>query len=346
MVCMEVKKMKIIDFENHFFTKDYLDFLRRRKTPPKESIEKDGPSMWYNTGMNSPRSFEVDDKMVETGEKRLQEMDANNINIEVLSLSPPGVQCLNPNTGTDWAGKINDELAAVVRRYPDRFVGLACIAPQNPKAAAAEVERCAAKLSMRGIIIHSHARNEYLDAEKYRIIFEKAAKYELPVYIHPSLPSKLILSGYETYGFELAGPVMGFAADVALHAMRLICSGLFDDYPRLQVVVGHLGEGLPFWLDRIDVVAVTDWKRTKMRIKKKPSEYIKTNFTVLTGGMHYLPAFMCAYQALGASRIVFSTDYPYAGFKKGVDFINAAPISESEKQKIFYTNAARLLKIR
>ena len=100
---MEANKIRIIDFENHFFNKGYLNYLSRRKIPPRETIDKEGPLMWYNTGMSSPRSFEVDDKMVETGEKRIQEMDVNNINIEVLSLSPPGVQCLNPTTGTDWA---------------------------------------------------------------------------------------------------------------------------------------------------------------------------------------------------------------------------------------------------
>jgi len=280
------------------------------------------------------------------GEPRLREMDDNGIGIEVLSLSPPGIQCLSPKAGTLWAKSINDELAAVVRRHPERFVGLACIAPQEPEAAAAEVARSARDLGLRGIVIHSHARDEYLDAPQYRVIFAQAAEYGLPVYLHPNIPSKLILPGYETYGFELAGPVMGFAADVSLHAMRLICSGLFDEFPRLQVVVGHLGEGLPFWLDRIDVVAVTDWKRKKMNIRRKPSEYVKANFTVLTGGMHYLPSFMCAFHALGAGRIAFGTDYPYAGFKKGVDFINAAPISEAEKQRIFYANAAALLKIK
>ncbi len=338
--------MQIIDLENHFFTNDYLNYLRHRKAPPKETIEKTGPVMWYNRTMSSPRSFEVDNKMSNPVENRIREMDENGIGIEVLSLSPPGVQCFSPKVGTYWASKVNDELARIVKTYPDRFIGLACVAPQDPKSAAKEIERSATELGLKGIILHSHAREDYLDAQKFRVIFEGAAKHDLPVYIHPGLPSKLILPGYETYGFELAGPVLGFAADVALHAMRLICSGLFDEYPDLQVILGHLGEGLPFWLDRIDVVSVTDWKTTKMRIKKKPSEYVRSNFIILTSGMHYLPSFTCACMSLGTDRIAFGTDYPYAGFKKGVEFINKTEISEKDKQKIFYSNAAKLFKIR
>jgi 5-carboxyvanillate decarboxylase len=337
--------MQIIDFENHFFTADYLNYLRRRKTPPRETIGKEGPVMWYNDTMGSPRSFEVDNKMLNMGKNRIPEMDENGIEVEVLSLSPPGVQCFNPKTGTSWASKINDELAMIIKAYPNRFIGLACIAPQEPESAAREVARSAVELGLKGIVLHSHASDEYLDSPKYRIIFEKAAKHDMPVYIHPGLPSKLILPGYETYGFELAGPVLGFAADVALHALRLICSGLFDEYPTLQVILGHLGEGLPFWLDRIDLVATTDWKRNKMKISRKPSEYVKSNFTILTSGMHYPPSFMCAYMALGSDRIAFGTDYPYSAFKTGVDFIKKAPISEIEKQKIFYSNAAGLFKI-
>lgn len=337
--------MKIIDFENHFFTASYLEYIRKRQKPPKETIDKEGPNMWYNDAMCSPRSFEIDNKMADLGEQRLQDMDEGGIDVEILSLSPPGIQRFDPDDGTSWARKINNELATVVKRHPERFIGLACLAPQNPAEAADEVERSATELGLRGIVLHSHARNEYLDDKKYRVIFERAARLDMPIYIHPELPSTLILPGYTDYGFELAGPVLGFAADVALHSMRLIFSGLFDQYPNLQIILGHLGEGLPFWLERIDIVAVTDWKRSKMKIEKKPSEYIKTNFTVLTSGMHYLPAFMCAYMALGADRIAFGTDYPYAGFQKPVSFVKEAPVSEADKEKILSLNAAKLFKI-
>lgn len=338
--------MKIIDFENHFFTADYLDYIRKRQNPPKETIDREGPNMWYNDTMCSPRSFEIDDKMADLGIQRIKEMDACGIHMEVLSLSPPGVQCFEPDEGATWARKTNNELASLVKKHPDRFIGLACVAPQNPEEAADEVERSATDLGLKGLILHSHARDEYLDNRKYWLIFERASSLEMPVYIHPTLPSALILSGYTDYGFELAGPVLGFAADVALHSMRLIFSGLFDLYPNLHIVLGHLGEGLPFWLDRIDLISVKDWKRSKIRIQKKPSAYIKSNFTLLTSGMHYMPSFMCAYMALGADRIAFGTDYPYAGFKKAVNFINEAPIPETDKEKILYSNTARLLKNR
>ena len=337
--------MKVIDFENHFFTAAYLEYIRNRNTPPKETIDTKGPEMWYDDTMCSPRSFEIDNKMADLGEGRLRDMEEGGIDIEILSLSPPGVQCFDPDDGTSWARKTNNELALLVKKHPDRFIGLACVAPQNPGEAADEVERSATELGLKGIILHSHAREEYLDDKKYWVIFERAAQLDMPVYIHPALPSTLILPGYSTYGFDLAGPVLGFAADVALHSMRLIFSGLFDRYPELNVILGHLGEGLPFWLDRIDLISVRDWKRSKIKIEKKPSEYIKKNFTILTSGMHFLPAFMCAYMSLGADRIAFGTDYPYAGFKKAVDFVKEAPISEADKEKIFYSNTAKLFKM-
>jgi 5-carboxyvanillate decarboxylase len=209
--------MRIIDCENHFFTRDYLKYVRARKNPPRETVGKTGPSMWYTSTMNSPRSEEIDNKMCETGTLRLREMDENGIERAILSLSPPGVQTFEPQQGTNWAKSVNSELAVTVEQNPGRYTGFMSVAPQKPDEAAAEIERCATSLGLKGLALHSHARDEYLDAPKYRTIFEKASKYDLPVYIHPAIPSKLILPGYEEYGFELAGPVLGFAADVALH---------------------------------------------------------------------------------------------------------------------------------
>lgn len=337
--------MKIIDFEHHFFTPEYVDYIRKRKQPPRETIDEDGPNMWYDDTMCSPRSLEIEDRLADLGARRLKDMDANGVDIAILSLSPPGVQQFKAADGTAWARKINNELSKVVKRHPDRFIGLACLAPQSPGEAADEIERAVTELGLKGAVIHSHARNEYLDDKKYWDIFERAERLDAPIYIHPNLPSTLILPGYADYGFELAGPVLGFAADVALHAMRLICSGLFDQYPRLQIVLGHLGEGLPFWLDRIDLPSVKPWKRSKLRIERKPSDYLKANFTITTSGMFFWPAFMCAYLALGADRIAFAVDYPYEGFKDPIHFMKEAPISDSDKEKIFYLNAARLFKL-
>jgi 5-carboxyvanillate decarboxylase len=342
----EDARMKIIDLENHFFTTDYIRYLRKRKEPPRESEEEDGLTMWYTETLCSPRGFEMENRLLDLGETRLKEMDALGISIQALSLSPPGVQCFDPAEGTAWARRVNDELAKVVKEHPDRFVGLACIAPQSPEEAADELERAVSELGFRGVNIESHARNEYLDHKKYRPIFEKAEKLDVPVYLHPEIPSSSILKGYaEDYGFELAGPPHGYAAEVSLHAMRLIYSGLFDRYPKLNIIAGHMGEGLPFWLSRMDAYWIKPWKGTKPRIEKKPSDYVKSNFTVTISGMFFLPAFMCAYLGMGPDRIAFAVDYPYEKTEQAVRFIKEAPISDLDKEKICYTNAARLLKL-
>jgi len=338
--------MKIIDLENHFFTKDYIHYLRNRKVPPKETEQEDGLTMWYNDVLCSPRSFEMENKLLDLGEARLKEMDEKGITIQALSLSPPGVQCFEPAEGTAWAKKVNDELAKVVKRHPDRFVGLACIAPQSPDEAADELERAVSELGMKGVNIESHARNEYLDGKKYRSIFKRAEKLDVPIYLHPEIPSTSILKGYaDDYGFELAGPPHGYGADLALHSMRLIYSGLFDEHPKLKIILGHMGEGLPFWLTRMDAYWIKPWKGKKPRIEKRPSEYVKTNFTITISGMFFVPAFLCSYLALGADRIAFAVDYPYERTEEAVRFIKEAPISDLDKEKICYSNAARLLRI-
>jgi 5-carboxyvanillate decarboxylase len=337
--------MKIIDLENHFFTPEYVKYLRSRKVPPRETEETDGFTMWYTESLNSPRGREMENKMLDLGEERLKAMDSSGITIQALSISPPGVQCFEPADGTAWAKRLNDELSKVVRMRPDKYAGLACVAPQEPAAAAEEVERAATELGLHGLQLESHARNEYLDNKKYWCIFEKAEKYKLPIYLHPEIPAAYSLPGYMDYGFELAGPPWGYAADVSLHAMRLIYSGLFDRYPSLQIILGHMGEGLPYWLSRMDAYWTKPWKGQKPRIEKKPSDYVKANFIVTISGMFFLPAFMCAYLALGADRIAFAVDYPYEKVDQAVRFIREAPISDADKEKICYSNAAKLLKI-
>ncbi len=271
--------MRFIDLETHFFIPEYVQYLRKRKEPPRETEEKDGLTMWYNDVLCSPRGFEMENRLLDLGEARLKDMDANGITIQALSLSPPGVQCFEPADGTAWARKVNDALSKVVKQHPDRYVGLACIAPQSPEEAAAELERAVLELGMRGVNIESHARNEYLDNKKYWCIFEKAEKLGVPIYLHPEIPSTSILKGYaDDYGFELAGPPHGYAAEVALHSMRLIYSGLFDRYPKLQFILGHMGEGLPFWLTRMDAYFIKPWKGQETEDREEAQRLCEVEF--------------------------------------------------------------------
>jgi 2,3-dihydroxybenzoate decarboxylase len=245
------------------------------------------------------------------------------------------------------ARQTNDELAGVIKKYPDRYVGLASLAPQNPGEAAKELERSVRKLQLKGAKLNSHVRGEYLDDQKFWVLFEAAESLDVPLYLHPALPSPSILKPYADYGFPLAGPPFGFGAEAALHSMRLIYSGLFDKFPRLKIVLGHLGEGLPFWLYRIDFYWLKPWVDPELapKILRKPSDYVKDNFLLTSSGMHYLPAFICAYMALGGDRIAFAADHPFESSKESLDALGTLPICDTDLEKFYHGNAEKLLKI-
>lgn len=340
--------MKIIAVEEHFFTRDYLDYMHNNTTtqiPQSEGGEKRKFKKLENV---VPRPGELEE-CLDVDDMRLKVMDAAGIDMQVLSFSSPGVEGIdNADDATEIAWKTNDELARIIERHPDRYAGFATIACHNPVQAARELERAVKDLGLVGVKINSHVRGEYLDDPKFWPIFEKAEKLGVPVYLHPRSPSPDLLKPYIKYPI-LATAVWGFAAETGLHAMRLICSGLFDKYPALQVILGHLGEAFPFWLWRVDNHR---WERAGTedplapRIKKKISQYMKENFYVTTSGNFYLPAFMCAYMGLGADRIMFAVDYPMESSQDAVKMVESAPVCDLDKEKIFHLNAERLLHLK
>jgi 5-carboxyvanillate decarboxylase len=340
--------MKRIAIEEHFFTQEYLAYLRSRKDYPRLETQKikDLEMEWLRLapGCSLPSARHFQSGLLEVGEERLKMMDEVGIHMQVLSLSFPGVEALDPSDATSMSKRVNDELFSLVKKDPTRFAGFAAIAPQDPEAAANELERAVKKLGFKGAMVNSHIRGEYLDDRKYWVIFEKAEKLNVPIYIHPRQPSPDMIKPYLTYP-ELATPAWGFAAETGLHAMRLICSGVFDKYPNLKVILGHLGEALPWWLWRLDSRWVVIGRResgTATRADKKPSEYIKENFYITTSGMFWHPALQCCYSALGADRILFAVDHPYESNKDAVQFMDTASICDSDKEKIYHLNAEKL----
>jgi 5-carboxyvanillate decarboxylase len=276
-------------------------------------------------------------------------MDEAGIDMQVLSLSSPGIEGMDDaNDAVELAQISNNELAAIIQRHPERYAGFAAIACQDPARAARELERSVKGLGLVGVKINSHIQGEYLDDPKFWPIFEMAEKLEAPVYLHPRSPASEWLAPYTKYPI-LATPVWGFAAETGLHAMRLICSGVFDKYPGLQVILGHLGEALPYWLWRVDDHR---WERAGIedplapKIKNKISYYIKNNFYASTSGNFYLPAFMCAYLGLGADRILFAVDYPMESSLEAVKFMEEAPICDLDREKIYHLNSERLLHLK
>lgn len=343
--------MKKIDLEAHFYTEEYVDFLLSRKEYPKmEMVTDKTGEKWvclkYRPNLWAQNTIRLHDQLLDLGENRLRDMDANGIDIQVLSLISPGCEQFEAAEAVPLVQKINDELARVIRKYPDRFIGLAALAPQDPERAAAELERAVVDLGLGGAKINSNVSGEYLDNRKYWGIFKKAESLGAPLYIHPSIPSPAMLEPYAAYGYALAGPSLGFAAETSLHAMRLILSGVFDHYPGLKVILGHLGEGLPFWFSRMDYFWEIQGHHSESnpKLERKPSDYFKDNFIVTTSGIYFFPAFLCTFLALGADRMAFAVDYPFDRNQQAVQFMNSIPISDRDKEKIFFLNTQELLR--
>jgi 5-carboxyvanillate decarboxylase len=342
--------MKKIAIEEHIFTETYLSYLRTRKDFPRLEKVKDAENrelewLWLAPGCSLPSPQGLQSALLDTEERRLKVMDEVGIDMQVLSLSFPGVEAIDPSDATHMSKKVNDELFGVVKKHPKRFAAFAAIAPQDPKAAAQELERTVKEYGFKGAMINSHIRGEYLDDQKYWAIFEKAEKLGVPIYIHPRQPSPDMIKPYLTYP-ELATPAWGFAAETGLHAMRLICSGVFDKHPGLNIILGHLGEALPWWLWRLESRwIVGKGINSTVKLAKKPSQYVKENFYVTPSGMFWHPALQCCYSALGADRILFAVDYPYESDKEAVQFMDSASICDGDKEKIYHLNAEKLLKL-
>lgn len=335
--------MRKIAMEEHFFTTEYLNYLRSRKDYPRRTIMKDGKTeeILYSPFCHARAiGDDFNYRLIDVGEGRLKDMDKAGINMQVLSISLPGVEAFDIADGVTWAKKINDRLAGIVKEHPERFTGMAALPIQEPNAGAEELERAVHDLGLRGASINSHIRGEYLDDKKYWAVFKTAERLGVPIYIHPREPVPDMAKLLSTYPVLWAA-LWGFGADMGLHVLRLICSGVFDEYPNLKIIIGHMGEALPFWLWRID----NHWTRTPMaaKLKMKPSEYFKNNFLVTTSGMFSHAALLCAYFTLGADNILFAVDYPHEQNEPAVAFMESAPICTSDKEKIYHLNAERLL---
>ena len=281
---------------------------------------------------------------------RLKIMDECGVDMHLLSLTTPGVQSFAPDQATTIARAVNDELAEIVARHPGRFAGLATIAPQQPLAAAAELERAIARLGLNGLLINSYTNDEYLDLPKFDPILAAAASLGAPLYLHPRTPGPSMVKPYAAHG--LIGALWGFAADAGLHAMRLIMSGAFDRHPALQVVLGHMGEAIPFWFWRIDNMynkynSLGAGPAIGIKpLKQLPSEYFKTNISITTSGVNSHENLRFVMSLLGPDRVMFAIDFPYESSEESVRFLDTAPITQEERHAIYHLNAERLFKIK
>jgi len=275
-------------------------------------------------------------------EYRLQDMDENGVDVQVLSLTNPGVQ-MQPDAAiaVSDAQLANDVLATTIKENPTRFAGLAAVPLQDPVAAIRELERAVTVLGLSGVLVNGHVLDTYLDEPQYRDFWEALAGHDVPLYLHPnSWP--LGWSVFEGRP-ELLGPNYAWAIETGAHALRLIYSGLFDQFPTAKVILGHMGEFLPFHMSRLDI-RYRDLL-PEVKLAKKPSDYLVDNFAITTSGVLSTSALLGASMAVGIDNILFAIDYPYESSTLAVEFLRSLPLNQPDLNKIAHGNAERLLRL-
>jgi predicted TIM-barrel fold metal-dependent hydrolase len=323
---------RVIAVEEHFVTPllrqhtTYTDFRKFWIASRSEHIGHDIPK-----------------QIGDLGEERLRHMDAAGIDVQVLSFGQPGPQGFAADVAIPMARDANDVLAAAVAKHPNRFAGFAALPTADPRAAAQELERCVAELGFKGAMIHGHTQGAFLDDKKFWVIFEAAEKLGVPIYLHPAMPHPDAVQAYFAPYEELQGSAWGFAIDTSCHFLRIVFAGVFDAYPDLKIILGHLGEGLPFAMHRLNDHSVLSAKRRGL--KKAPIEYLRDNLIVTTSGNWYEPAFVCTLLALGADNILFAVDWPYEANSVGMEFLRKLSISDADREKIAHLNAERVLRL-
>jgi len=323
--------MRTITLEEHFATPGFFDIAGAELKNRAETV--------------GGRYANLIERLCDVDAKRLAEMDAAGIDMQVLSLTAPGVEQLPAADAVALARDTNDYLAAAVKKHPTRFAGLAAIPTPVPDKAAAELEG-RVRAGFKGAVINGHNRGRYLDDKFYAPILECAQALAVPIYLHPTPPPQPVLDVYYG-GFApmlsemLAGGAWGWHIETAVHVIRMISGAVFDRFPRLQVVVGHMGEGLPFMFQRFDIMppAVT-------RLQRSYKEYLRENVHYTFSGFNFPPAFLDLFLELGGvDRMMFSADYPYQSMPAARAFLEQIPVSAEDRERIAHRNAEKLFKL-
>jgi predicted TIM-barrel fold metal-dependent hydrolase len=338
-----------IDFENHFFTRRCIEYLSSKMTAPNivKGHQEGSFNVCFNKDVALFHQKELVDALLDIGSQRIAAMDKAGIDVHIISLTvPAGVDCCPADKAESsaLAKDANDSLFEASKKYPSRLKGFAAISPYHVEEGIKELERTINNLGFIGWLTHSNfGENDYLDNKQYWPLLEAAESLNIPIYIHPTVPT---MKEFGTYGFALAGAALGFQFDTALCVMRMILNGVFDEFPNLQIILGHLGETLPFLNERLDYMyRVPSLKPYRPAIKKIPSEVLHENIWITTSGRFYTPALNYATEVLGEERVLFATDYPMEGMEESVKFITQADLSDEMKEKIFFRNAERFVRI-
>ena len=320
--------MRTITLEEHFANPGFFD------GPGKELRERA-----LKFGDRAARLFE---QLSDLGDKRIAEMDSAGIDMQVLSLTSPGLEQLEAAAAIPLAREANDFLAEAVAKNSNRFAGFAALPTAAPEKAGDELERMVRDHGFKGAVINGHHRGRYLDDPFFWPIFERAEGLKVPIYLHPTPPPQAVIDasygGFAPIVTEmLAGPGWGWHIETAVHVIRIILGGVFDRYPGLQLVIGHMGETLPFMLQRLDVMP-----KAMTKIDRTISAYLRENVHYTFSGFNFTPTFLDLLLQVGVDRIMFSADHPYASMAQARAFLDQLPVCVADKERIAHGNAERL----
>ena len=296
-------------------------------------------------GRDARNPLAISEKLYDLGEIRLREMDNAGIDLQVLSHGAPSTQRMDAETSIRVSKAANDRLKDACAVHPDRLAGFAQLPTPDPKAAADELSRAVNELGMKGAMIHGPTNGEFLDQEKYWPIFERAQALDVPLYIHPAIPKNEVIEAYykeyadDFPGFITAG--WGFTVETATMAIRMVLSGAFEKFPDLKIVLGHLGETIPFLIWRIDQAVNRPANKRSVPFR----EIFSNNFWITTSGNFSDPALLCCIQEMSVDHIMFSVDWPFVDNEPGVEWIERLMLNDADKAKILHGNAEKLLKL-
>lgn len=283
-------------------------------------------------------------RLLESSDQRIAAMDKAGVDIFVLSQTSPGVQIEKDATvAAQRAREANDYLQEQIKQHPDRYRGFAHLAMQDVQAACDELKRCVEEMGFLGALINGNTNGVYLDDDRYMPFWERAVQLNVPIYIHPADPyvQPYVLEGYSV----MQGAVWGWTSDNSTHFLRLVFSGLFDRIPDLTIILGHMGETLPYFAWRLDSRYAVIKDPDRPRLKKNPSDYFRSNLIITTTGVCQDSALQCAIAEMGEDRVLFSVDYPYETAEDAAEWIERTSLSDAQREKICYKNAERVLRL-
>jgi len=296
------------------------------------------------TGLDAGGNPQITARLREVGEARIKDMDEAGIDVQVLSHTAPSLQKTPAGVAAGLAQRVNDRLAALITAHPTRFAGFAALPTSDPAAAADELARCVEKLGFKGAMIHGLSEGQFIDDKKFWPIFARAEALDVPIYLHPSIPHPAVLDAYYKDYMQdfpvLIRAAWGYTVEAATLAIRLVLSGVFEKHSKLNFILGHLGEGIPFLLWRLNSALA--------RPGQKPVQFrdiFSKHFSITTSGFFSDPALLLCVQELGIDRILFAVDYPFEANAPGPRWLEAVSLCDEDKVKIASGNAKRLLRM-